>query len=198
MSQIRKIIAEHMVYSKATSAHVTTVFEVDMTRVARLRQRAKAGFQRETGTKLTYMPFIFKAVCDALRKFPQLNASIDGNNIVYKKDVNLGMAVALDWGLIVPVIRNADELSLVGLAQHRQRPRRPRPRRRSSSPDEVHGGTFTITNPGRLRQPLRHPDHQPAAGRRSSASAPSRSGRWWSPTPTATTCRHPHHVATSR
>ena len=147
MSRIRQITADHMVYSKATSAHVTTVFHLDMSRVARLRQRAKAGFQRETRTKLTFMPFIFKAVCKAIRKFPQLNAAIDGTDIVYKQDINLGMAVALDHGLIVPVIHGADDLSLKGLARTAN-DLAERARAKKLKPEEVAGGTFTITNPG--------------------------------------------------
>ncbi len=147
MSRIRQITAAHMVYSKATSAHVSTVFHVDMSRIAKLRQRAKAGFLRDTGTKLTYMPFIFKAVCKAIRKYPQLNAAIHGNDVVYKQDINLGMAVALDHGLIVPVIRRADDLSLKGLARGAN-DLADRARSKKLSPDEVKGGTFTITNPG--------------------------------------------------
>ena len=147
MSKIRQITAAHMAYSKATSAHVTTVFHVDFSKVARLRQRAKAAFQRDAGTKLTYMPFIFKAVCKGIRKYPQLNASIDGDNIVYKNDVNLGMAVALDRGLIVPVIPRADDLSLKGLARAAN-DLADRARSKKLKPEEVTGGTFTITNPG--------------------------------------------------
>ena len=147
MSRIRQITAAHMVYSKATSAHVTTVFHVDMSRVARLRQRARTAFQRETGTKLTFMPFIFKAVCKGLRKYPQLNAAVHGTDIVYKRDVNLGMAVALDHGLIVPVIRRADDLSLKGLARTAN-DLADRARTKKLSPDEATGGTFTVTNPG--------------------------------------------------
>ena len=147
MSKIRQITAAHMVYSKATSAHVTTVFHVDFSKIAKLRQRAKAGFLRDTGTKLTYMPFIFKAVCKGIRKYPQLNAAIDGENIVYKNDVNLGMAVALDHGLIVPVIPNADDLSLKGLARTAN-DLADRARTKKLKPEEVTGGTFTVTNPG--------------------------------------------------
>ncbi len=147
MSKIRQITAAHMSYSKATSAHVTTVFHVDFSKIARLRQRAKAAFLRDTGTKLTYMPFIFKAVCKAIRRYPQLNAAIDGDNIVYKNDVNLGMAVALDHGLIVPVIPNADDLSLKGLARTAN-DLADRARTKKLKPEEVTGGTFTVTNPG--------------------------------------------------
>ncbi len=147
MSKIRQITAAHMSYSKATSAHVTTVFHVDFSKIDRLRKRAKAAFLRDTGTKLTYMPFIFKAVCKAIRSYPQLNAAIDGDNIVYKNDVNLGMAVALDHGLIVPVIPNADDLSLKGLARTAN-DLADRARTKKLKPEEVTGGTFTVTNPG--------------------------------------------------
>jgi len=147
MSKIRQITAAHMVYSKATSAHVSTVFHMDFSKVHVARARAKAGFLKAHGTKLTYMPFIFKAVAAALRRNPKLNASIDGTNIVFKKDINLGMAVALDWGLLVPVIKNADQLGLVGLAKSAN-DLADRARAKKLSPDEVKGGTFTITNPG--------------------------------------------------
>lgn len=148
MDRIRSRTAAHMVYSKATSAHVSTVFHVDMTRVARARAQAKNGFLKSTGTKLTFMPFIFKAVCRGLRQFPQLNAALDGTNIVYKKDVNLGMAVAIPGGgLIVPVIKQADEKNLVGLARTAN-DLADRSRVKQLKPDDVAGGTFTITNPG--------------------------------------------------
>ncbi len=147
MSRIRQITAAHMRYSKDTSAHVTTVFHIDMSRVARVRQRAKAGFHKAHGTKLTFMPFIFKAVAAALKAHPKLNAAIDGTDIVYKKDINLGMAVALDWGLLVPVIRNADQLNLVGLAKAAN-DLAERARAKKLKPEEIQGGTFTVTNPG--------------------------------------------------
>ncbi len=147
MSKIRQITSAHMTYSKATSAHVTTVFHIDMARVARIRNRAKGGFQAAHGTKLTYMPFIFRAVASALKAHPKLNASVDGTNIVFKKDINVGMAVALDWGLIVPVIRNADQLNLVGLAKTAN-DLAERARAKKLQPHEVQGGTFTVTNPG--------------------------------------------------
>ncbi len=147
MSKIRQITAAHMVYSKATSAHVSTVFHIDMSKVAQMRQQVKGKFQRDMGTKLTYMPFIFKAVCKAIRQYPQLNAAIDGENIVYKNDVNLGMAVSLDHGLIVPVIPNADDLSLKGLARTAN-DLADRARTKKLKPEEVAGGTFTVTNPG--------------------------------------------------
>ena len=147
MSKIRQITAAHMTYSKATSAHVTTVFHVDMSRVAKIRAQAKDNFFAAQGTKLTYMPFIFRAVANALKTNRKVNAAIDGTNIVFKRDINLGMAVALDWGLIVPVIKNADGLSLIGLAKTAN-DLADRARNKKLSPDEVQGGTFTITNPG--------------------------------------------------
>jgi len=147
MSKIRQITAAHMRYSKDTSAHVTTVFHIDFTKVHNARERAKRKFQQANGTKLSYMPFIFKAVAAGLKAHPKLNAAIDGTNVVFKKDVNLGMAVALDWGLLVPVIRNADQLSLVGLAKTAN-DLADRARAKKLGPDELKGGTFTITNPG--------------------------------------------------
>ncbi len=147
MSKIRQITAAHMVYSKATSAHVTTVFHMDMSRVARARARAKDGFLKKEGTKLTYMPFIFKAVVNGLKAHKKLNAAIDGTNVVYKKDINLGIAVDLGHGLIVPVIKHADQLSLVGLAKTAN-DLAERARSKKLKPEEAQGGTFTITNPG--------------------------------------------------
>ncbi|HEV8579991.1 MAG TPA: 2-oxoglutarate dehydrogenase, E2 component, dihydrolipoamide succinyltransferase [Thermoanaerobaculia bacterium] len=148
MSKIRQITAAHMVYSKATSAHVTTVFHIDMSRVGRARARAKDGFQRKEGTKLTFMPFIFKAVATALKAHKTVNASIDGTNIVFKKDINIGMAVDMPGrGLIVPVIKNADTLSLVGFAKTAN-DLADRARGKKLKPEETQGGTFTITNPG--------------------------------------------------
>ena len=147
MTKIRKITAENMILSKRTSAHVTTVFQVDYTNVARLREQSKDAFLEKNGVKLTYLPFIFRATIQALKEFPQVNASIDGDNIVYHKDVHLGMAVALDWGLIVPVIRNADEKSILGLARASQ-DLAERARTKRLKPDEIQGGTFTVTNPG--------------------------------------------------
>jgi pyruvate dehydrogenase E2 component (dihydrolipoamide acetyltransferase) len=147
MSVMRKKIAEHMVLSRRTSAHVTTVYEIDMTRVARLRDQHRDEFYQRTGTKLTFMPFIFEAVNKGLRKFPIFNAQVNGEQIIYKQDINLGMAVALDWGLIVPVIKRADDLSISGLARAAN-DLADRARTRQLKPDEVTGGTFTITNPG--------------------------------------------------
>ena len=147
MSKIRQITAAHMRYSKDTSAHVTTVFHIDFTKVDRARARAKDKFLKANGTKLTYMPFIFKAVAAALKAHPKVNASIDGTNVVFKKDIHIGMAVALEWGLLVPVIRNADTLNLVGLAKAAN-DLADRARAKKLGPDELKGGTFTITNPG--------------------------------------------------
>ncbi|MDT7603450.1 MAG: hypothetical protein QOF61_1447 [Acidobacteriota bacterium] len=147
MSVMRKKIAEHMLMSRRTSAHVTTVYEIDMTRIARLRDRHKSEFQQRTGTKLTFMPFIFQAVTTAIRKFPVFNSQVSGDQIIYKQDINLGMAVALDWGLIVPVIKRADNLSISGLARAAN-DLADRARAKQLKPDEVAGGTFTITNPG--------------------------------------------------
>jgi 2-oxoglutarate dehydrogenase E2 component (dihydrolipoamide succinyltransferase) len=147
MTKIRKITADNMILSKRTSAHVTTVFQIDYTNIARLRERNKDAFLAKNGVKLTYMPFIFRACVQALKEFPQVNASIDGDNIVYHKDVHLGMAVALDWGLIVPVIKNADEKSILGLARATQ-DLAERARSKRLKPEEIQGGTFTVTNPG--------------------------------------------------
>lgn len=147
MSNMRKKISEHMTLSRRTSAHVSTVYEIDMTNVVKLRERNKKAFQEAHGTKLSYMPFIFQAVTQALRKYPILNAQVSGDNIIYKRDINLGMAVALDWGLIVPVIKRADDLSLAGLAKTAN-DLAERARAKQLKPDEVAGGTFTITNPG--------------------------------------------------
>ena len=147
MTKIRKITAENMTLSKRTSAHVTTVFQVDYSSIARLREQQKDAFFAANGVKLTYLPFIFRACIQALKEQKQVNASIDGDNIVYHKDVHLGMAVALDWGLIVPVIKNADEKSIVGLARASQ-DLAERARSKRLKPEEIQGGTFTVTNPG--------------------------------------------------
>jgi 2-oxoglutarate dehydrogenase E2 component (dihydrolipoamide succinyltransferase) len=149
MSTMRKKIAEHMVFSKHTSAHVTTVHRVDMTKIAKLRERAKGEFQARNGFSLTFLPFVTAAASQALRDFPLVNASIDGNNVVFHTDINIGIAVALDegLGLIVPVIRNADEKNVAGL-QRSIVDLATRARSRQLKPDEVAGGTFTITNFG--------------------------------------------------
>ncbi len=147
MSPIRKKTAEHMVLSKRISAHVSTVWEIDMSRIDQLRHSHRKGYEERSGVKLTYMPFIVKATIDALKAFPVLNSSLDGETIVYKKDINIGLAVALDWGLIVPVIRNADEKNVLGLAKA-VNDLAERARSKKLKVDEVQGGTFTITNPG--------------------------------------------------
>ncbi|MDL2719213.1 MAG: dihydrolipoamide acetyltransferase family protein [Acidobacteriota bacterium] len=147
MSAMRKKIAQRMVESKQTSAHVTTVFEIDYSAIAKLRNRVKGRFEQQYGTKLSYLPFILQATVAALKARPLVNASIVGDDIVHHREVNLGIAVALDWGLIVPVIRRADDLSLVGLARAAN-DLAARARAKKLVPDEVAGGTFTVTNHG--------------------------------------------------
>jgi 2-oxoglutarate dehydrogenase E2 component (dihydrolipoamide succinyltransferase) len=147
MSTMRIKIAEHMVLSKRTSPHVTTVHRVDMTKIAKLRDRYKDQFKNNYGFSLTYLPFIARASVAALRQFPLLNGSLDGNNIVYHNEINIGIAVALENGLIVPVIRNADEKNILGL-QRSIVDLAARARGRALKPDEVIGGTFSITNFG--------------------------------------------------
>jgi len=146
MSPMRKRIAEHMVLSRRTSAHVHSVFEVNFSRIAQIRESRKGEFER-AGAKLTYMSFIIKAAVDALRAVPVVNASVDGDSVVYHKQINVGVAVALDWGLIVPVIKEADEKNLLGLSRA-VADLAGRARAKQLKPDEVQGGTFTITNPG--------------------------------------------------
>jgi len=146
MSAMRKRIAHHMILSKQTSAHVTTVFEVDFSAIEKLRKKHKDQYA-EHGSKLTYLPFIVQAVIAGLRQFPILNASIDGDNVIYRKEMNIGIAVALDWGLLVPVVKHADEKNPLGLAKAIN-DLGERARTKKLSPDEVQGGTFTITNPG--------------------------------------------------
>ena len=145
-SRIRKLTADHMIMSRRVSAHVQSFFEVDYTRVADIRKRKKAEYA-ERGVNLTYLAFIIKAVAECLRRHPALNAAVSGESTIVRRDINIGMAVALDWGLIVPVIKHADELSMIGIARaindlgtHA--------REKKLSPDEVQRGTFTITNPG--------------------------------------------------
>ena len=147
MTVMRAKIAEHMILSRRTSAHVTTVHKADFTRIAKLRDRLKADFQARNGFGLTYLPFVVRACAEALRAYPIVNASIDGNNIVYHSEINIGIAVALENGLIVPVIRNADEKNVVGL-QRAIVDLAGRARSRQLKPDEVQGGTFSITNFG--------------------------------------------------
>ncbi|MEO5813821.1 MAG: dihydrolipoamide acetyltransferase family protein [Gemmatimonadaceae bacterium] len=147
MSKIRSLTSEHMVASRHTNAHVTSFFEVDLTRVARIRQKNRAAFEAQTGQKLTFLPFIIKSVVDTLKQFPVLNAAVSGSNIIYRKQYNIGVAVALDWGLIVPVMKNADDLSLSGLTRTLN-DLADRARTKRLKPEEVQGATFTITNPG--------------------------------------------------
>jgi 2-oxoglutarate dehydrogenase E2 component (dihydrolipoamide succinyltransferase) len=147
MSAMRKSIAEHMSASRRTSAHVTTVFEADVSRIVGAREAAKRLFERQEGLKLTYTPFFVRAVTEALKSHPSLNASIDGDRILYKKDYNIGVAVALEGGLIVPVIHHADEKSFLGLARA-VGDLAERARNKKLKPEEVQGGTFTVTNPG--------------------------------------------------
>jgi len=147
MSAMRLKIAEHMVMSKRTSAHVTTIHKVDITKVAKIRERQKADFQARNGFSLTYLPFVVRATVEALRAFLIVNASIDGNNIIYHNEINIGIAVALENGLIVPVIRNADEKNVLGL-QRSIVDLAVRARSRQLKPDEVQGGTFSISNFG--------------------------------------------------
>jgi pyruvate dehydrogenase E2 component (dihydrolipoamide acetyltransferase) len=147
MSVMRRRIAEHMVASKRTSAHVHGVFEIDFTRIVKLREAMKTRFQEATGLKLTYTPFYARAVAHALRVWPVVNSSIEGENVHYKREINIGIAVALDWGLIVPVVKHADELSFVGL-QRAITDLGERARAKRLKPEDVQGGTFTITNPG--------------------------------------------------
>ena len=145
-SRIRKLTADHMIMSRRVSAHVNTIFEVDYTRVAQLRAAKKKEYA-DRGVNLTFLAFIAKAVVDSLRKHPLLNAAVTTESTIYRRDINLGIAVALDWGLIVPVIKHADELSLLGIARAIN-DLGERARNKKLSPDEVQKGTFTITNPG--------------------------------------------------
>ena len=147
MSRMRSIIAQRMVQSRQTSPHAYSVYKIDMTRVVRLREREKTAFEQRNGVKLTYMPFIASAVIEALSKFPILNASLENNAIRYHQNVNLGIAVALEWGLIVPVVMHAEELSFIGLARAIA-DLAERARSKRLKPDEASGSTFTLTNPG--------------------------------------------------
>lgn len=147
MSVMRQKIAEHMVVSKRVSPHVYSMDEVDMTRVVELREKTKAEFERKHETKLTFMPFFVRACVEGLRAFPTVNASVDGTNVVLHKDINIGIAVALDWGLIVPVIKGAGEKNFLGIARAIN-DLAERARSKKLKPDEVQEGTFSITNPG--------------------------------------------------
>ena len=147
MSKIRSLTSDHMVASRHTNAHVTSFFEIDLTRVARLRQKIRAAFEAQTGQKLTFLPFIIRTVVDTLKQFPVLNAAVGAHTIIYRRQINIGIAVALDWGLIVPVIRNADDLSLSGITKSLN-DLADRARTKRLKPEEVQQATFTITNPG--------------------------------------------------
>jgi pyruvate dehydrogenase E2 component (dihydrolipoamide acetyltransferase) len=147
LSRMRSIIAQRMVESKRTSAHVHTVFKVDLTRIVKIREKEKAKYEQRNGVKLTYMPFITRAVVATLRKMPIINASMEGDAIRYHQNVNVGIAVALDWGLIVPVIKQAEEKSFLGIARSIA-DLAERARTKKLKPDEVGSGTITITNPG--------------------------------------------------
>jgi len=149
MTKIRKIIAERMVESRRTSAHVHGVFQVDITKIVHLRNKTKAAFEQRHGARLTFMPFFVRAAIIALQQFPIVNASAEGDNIRYHRHVNVGIAVALDWGLIVPVLKNADDLNFLGL-QRGITDLGERARSKKLKPEEVEGSTFTITNPGQF------------------------------------------------
>ncbi len=147
MTKMRAIIAQRMVESKRTSAHVHTVFKVDMTRIVKLREKEKNKYEQRNGVKLTYMPFITRAAVAALRKHPIVNSSVEGDGIRYHKNINIGIAVALEWGLIVPVIKQAEERSFLGVARAIV-DLADRARSKKLAPDDVAGGTFTLTNSG--------------------------------------------------
>jgi 2-oxoglutarate dehydrogenase E2 component (dihydrolipoamide succinyltransferase) len=147
MSKMRALISDHMIASRRTSAHVTSFMEVDFTHVAQIRARKRSEFEALTGEKLTYLPFIIAAVVQGLKAFPILNSSVAGKNVIYRRPINIGVAVALDWGLIVPVIKNAENLSLAGITRALNDLAN-RARAKKLSPEEVQDGTFSITNPG--------------------------------------------------
>lgn len=147
MSNMRQRIAEHMVASKRVSPHVYSVDEIDMTKVASLRAKSKDEFEKRYETKLTFMPFFVKAAVAGLRAFPTMNASLDGTNVILHKEINIGIAVALDWGLIVPVVKGADEKNVLGI-QRTLNDLAERARSKKLKPEEVQEGTFSITNPG--------------------------------------------------
>ena len=147
MSKMRALISDHMIASRRTSAHVTSFMEIDLTRVARIRAKKRADFEAATGQKLTYLPFIIASVVKGIQAFPIMNSSVAGKSIIYRKPINIGVAVALDWGLIVPVIRHAEDLSLAGITKTLN-DLASRARAKKLSPEEVQDGTFTITNPG--------------------------------------------------
>lgn len=147
MTRMRRLTAEHMAVARRAAAHVTSFFEIDLTRVAKIRQQLKSDFEAQTGEKLTFLPFIIQAVVQGLTKYPIINAVSSGDRIIYRKPHNIGVAVALDWGLIVPVIKGADNLSLAGLTRALN-DLAGRARSKKLRPEEIEGATFTITNPG--------------------------------------------------
>ena len=147
MSKMRSIIAQRMVESKRTSPHVHTVFKVDMTRIVKLREKEKNKYEQRNGVKLTYMPFITRAAVVALRKHPIVNSAVKGDAILYNKNINIGIAVALDWGLIVPVIKQCEEKNFLGVTRAIIDVAE-RARNKKLAPDEISGGTFTLTNSG--------------------------------------------------
>jgi len=149
MSQMRKIIAQRMIESRRTSAHVHCMFEVDMSRIVNLRNKLKNGFEQRYGARLTFMPFFVRAAIIALQQYPIVNSSLEADSVRYHKHVNAGIAVALDWGLIVPVLKNADELNFLGL-QRGITDLGERARSKKLTPADVEGSTFTITNPGQF------------------------------------------------
>lgn len=149
LTQMRKIIAQRMIESRRTSAHVHAMFEVDITRIVQLRNKTKTGFEQRHGARLTFMPFFVRAAIIALQQFPIVNASLEGDSVRYHRHVNVGIAVALDWGLIVPVLKNADELNFLGL-QRGITDLGERARGKKLKPEEVEGSTFTVTNPGQF------------------------------------------------
>ena len=149
MTNMRRIIAQRMIESRRTSAHVHCMFEVDMTRIVNLRNKLKSGFEQRNGARLTFMPFFVRAAIIGLQQFPIVNASLEGDGIRYHRNVNVGIAVALDWGLIVPVLKNADELNFLGL-QRGITDLGERARGKKLKPEEVEGSTFTVTNPGQF------------------------------------------------
>jgi 2-oxoglutarate dehydrogenase E2 component (dihydrolipoamide succinyltransferase) len=149
MTNMRKIIAQRMIESRRTSAHVHCMYEVDFTRIVQLRAKNKSGFEQRNGARLTFMPFFVRAALIALQQFPIINASLEGDSIRYHRHVNVGIAVALDWGLIVPVLKGADELNFLGL-QRGITDLGERARTKKLKPEEVEGSTFTVTNPGQF------------------------------------------------
>ena len=149
MTNMRKIIAQRMIESRRTSAHVHCMFEVDLTRIVNLRNKLKSSFEQRNGARLTFMPFFVRAAIIGLQQFPIVNASLESEGIRYHRHVNVGIAVALDWGLIVPVLKNADELNFLGL-QRGITDLGERARNKKLKPEEVEGSTFTVTNPGQF------------------------------------------------